>query len=297
MKNKNNGSDNQNITIKAKKKFGQNFLKDSSIIHKIIETIPNLATFEKSEKITIVEIGAGLGDLTKHLLKLNSVQKVVVFEIDLELCEILKSSFSDEIENNRLVLNCGDVLEFWKNSNGLLIEENYHLVANLPYYISTTIILNSFKDKKCLSSTVMVQKEVGDKFLSSPNDREFGALGVIASTEADRYRVVDVPPESFDPIPKVDSVVIQLVKNTKYDEFFKSSDFKEFLRIAFTQPRKTLKKNLSIYQKKYHFNISQIFSELELIETIRPHQVGIFQYHQLYEILNKGRTDGKQGAI
>jgi 16S rRNA (adenine1518-N6/adenine1519-N6)-dimethyltransferase len=277
--------------VVAKKRFGQNFLKDVSVIHKIIETIPNLSQ-NSGEKLTIVEIGAGLGDLTKHLLNINSVQKVVVFEIDTDLCKILQSDFYDEIKSNKLVLNCGDVLEFWKTQEKNLINQKYHLVANLPYYISTTIILNSFEDKNCLSSTVMVQKEVGDKFLASPEQKEFSALGVISSTESDRHEVVKVPPEAFEPPPKVDSVVIQLIKHNIFDSSFKTSEFRNFLKIAFSQPRKTLKKNLISF-KKSGFDLSEIFSELELIETIRPHQVGIFQYHQLYEILTKGRINGQ----
>jgi 16S rRNA (adenine1518-N6/adenine1519-N6)-dimethyltransferase len=253
--------------IKAKKRFGQNFLKDGYIKDRIIETIPN-------SRGQIIEIGAGLGDLTERLLGSNSV---VAFEIDRELCEYLSEKFRDEIESGKLQLICGDVLDHWKDES--LYSEEYSIVANLPYYVATNIILKALGDDRCLDITVMIQKEVADKFRAEVNGRNYSSLSVIAESVSRVESIVEVPPASFEPPPKVDSSVISLHK-------FKScrdNDFKRFLEVAFRQPRKTLLKNLSQgYQKE---KLIELFSELELDQRVRPHQLEASLYHQLYKFL------------
>ena len=120
------------LLLRAKKKFGQNFLKDQSVLAKIIEAMP-----KNNHKV--VEIGPGLGDLTKFLVDVKSVE---AFEVDTDLCKLLQSKFDKEITTNLLHINCGDVLEAWQGS---LINEDYDLVANLPYYIATKIILKKME--------------------------------------------------------------------------------------------------------------------------------------------------------
>jgi 16S rRNA (adenine1518-N6/adenine1519-N6)-dimethyltransferase len=257
------------LEIKAKKRFGQNFLKDEIVKKKIVQAIPN-------DQFKLVEIGAGLGDLTKSLLV---SQDVVAYEIDLELCEYLREKFLKEIESGSLELICGDVLDFWE-SKGIL-GESYKIVANLPYYIATKIILKALDDKRCESATVMIQREVGEKFLAEVGSREFSSLSVIAQTLSKVSLVVDVPPESFDPPPKVDSVVVQFIKNGESI----SEGFKNFLSVAFVQPRKTLLKNLSTkYTKELLLNI---FDEMTLKHSLRPHQVEAIDYHQIYTTLER----------
>ena len=137
--------------VVAKKQFGQNFLKDQSVLRKIIEAMP------KNEN-KLVEIGPGLGDLTKFLVDVKSVE---AFEVDTDLCKLLQSEFQEEISTKRLQLNCGDVLKAWKSA---LVDEEYDLVANLPYYIATNIILKALEDPMCKNILVMVQLEVAEKF-------------------------------------------------------------------------------------------------------------------------------------
>jgi 16S rRNA (adenine1518-N6/adenine1519-N6)-dimethyltransferase len=259
-----------NLEIRAKKKFGQNFLKDSSIKRKILEAIPN-------DNYQTVEIGIGLGDLTEYLLQSKSV---VGYEIDIELCDFLKGRFETEIEKKSFNLICGDVLEFWKDAS--IFEEKYKIVANLPYYIATTIILKALDDLNCTSATVMVQKEVGEKFLAKSGDKNFSSLSVLAGTVGNVEIVTFVPPKSFDPPPKVDSVVIQFKRKNekKIDE-----KFKKFLKIAFQQPRKTLLKNLS--QKYKKDDLVNIFSEIEISNSIRPHQLETVDYHQIFNTLER----------
>ncbi len=261
--------------VKAKKRFGQNFLKDSSVLDKIIQSMPH------SDNI-VVEIGPGLGDLTKRLLHKKDV---IAFEIDKDLCDILQKKFKKEIEEKKLLLNCGDVLGFWENS---LVDKPYDLVANLPYYVATNIILKALRDKNCKNILVMLQKEVAQKFAAKSGDKEFSSLAVLASSAGNVKKLFDVNPSSFEPPPKVTSSVLLIKKSTYLDEM----GFEDFLKMAFFAPRKTLLKNLSKkYDKK---ELEKIFAQLNLLPNIRPHQATTSIYHRLYEILEKRKVDGEK---
>jgi 16S rRNA (adenine1518-N6/adenine1519-N6)-dimethyltransferase len=251
--------------IVAKKKFGQNFLKDKTILQKIVEAMPN-------NDNKIVEIGPGLGDLTKFLVDVKSVE---AFEVDTDLCKLLQNKFEKEIATKQLRIHCGDVLNVWKSE---LIDESYDLVANLPYYIATNIILKALADSKCKNILVMVQLEVAEKFCAHEGDKVFGSLGIITQSVGDAHIVVRVPPTAFEPQPKIDSAVFLIQKNSDRSD----KDFEDMLRVAFTQPRKTLMKNLSVvYQKTI---LQDAFLKLSLAQTIRPHQVSTLDYHQLYKL-------------
>jgi len=261
----------ENVT--AKKKFGQNFLKDESVLRKIVEAMP------KNDN-QLVEIGPGLGDLTKFLVDVKSVE---AFEVDTDLCKLLQSEFKKEIDTKRLHINCGDVLQAWKGS---LVDEPYDLVANLPYYIATNIILKALADPMCKNILVMVQLEVAEKFCAVAGEKVFGSLSIITQSIGSSHIVVKVPPTAFDPQPKIDSAVFLIQKKADRSD----KDFEDMLRVAFQQPRKTLMKNLSVkYEKTL---LLEAFNELELTLTIRPHQVHTHDYHQLYKITRS--LDGRR---
>ncbi|MEA3369821.1 MAG: 16S rRNA (adenine(1518)-N(6)/adenine(1519)-N(6))-dimethyltransferase RsmA [Campylobacterota bacterium] len=260
--------------VVAKKKFGQNFLKDESVLRKIVEAMP------KNDN-KIVEIGPGLGDLTKFLVDIKSVE---AFEVDTDLCKLLQSEFKEEIATKRLHINCGDVLQAWKTA---LVDEPYDLVANLPYYIATNIILKALADPMCKNILVMVQLEVAEKFCAEAGEKVFGSLGVITQSVGEAHIVVKVPPTAFDPQPKIDSAVFLIRKNMDRSD----KDFEDMLRVAFTQPRKTLMKNLSSKFEKS--SLQAIFDEMGLMPTIRPHQVTSGDYHQLYKKIT-GSLDGRR---
>jgi 16S rRNA (adenine1518-N6/adenine1519-N6)-dimethyltransferase len=256
-----------NEKVVAKKKYGQNFLKDHTVLRKIVEAMP-----ESDSRVA--EIGPGLGDLTKYLVDVKSVD---AFEVDTDLCRHLNGIFTDEIASGRLTLHCGDVLERW---DGELLDTSYGLVANLPYYIATNIILRALADPKCEFLLVMVQREVAEKFSASPGEKSFGALGVIAQSVAEVDIVVHVPPEAFTPPPKVDSAVLLMKKTADRSD----EGFERMLKTAFTQPRKTLAKNLSARYGK-----DEVLSALSACgygPSIRPHQVSTADYHQLYRKLH-----------
>ncbi len=262
--------------IKAKKEFGQNFLKDSSILNKIIESMPH-------NNNHIVEIGPGLGDLTKNLVKYKDV---TAYEVDTDLIGILKSKFATEIENRKFELKHIDVLKAWDELKSLY-NGKYDLIANLPYYIATNIILRAFEDELCEHIIVMVQKEVAEKFTACVNDKEYSSLGIITETISKESRILfDVPPEAFDPMPKVVSSILYIKKDLskKFDK-----DFNKFLKACFVQPRKKLSKNLSSILDKA--KISTTFKELNLDDNLRPHEVSASLYSQMYTKVKNGRDN------
>ena len=261
--------------IKAKKRYGQNFLKDTTVLDRIIQSMPNNNNY-------LVEIGPGLGDLTKNLVK---YKEMTAYEVDTDLISILESKFAIEIEENRLKLIHTDVLEAWDKQE-TLNDGKYDLIANLPYYIATNIILRAFEDDNCENIIVMIQKEVALKFSAKPKDKEFSSLGVITDLVSIESRILfDVPPESFDPRPKVMSSILYIRKdmNKSVDK-----DFNKFLKACFVQPRKKLSKNLSSLISKDL--ISKYYEELDLNDNIRPHEVSSSLYSQLYTKVKDGRN-------
>jgi len=253
----------------ASKRFGQNFLKNQGYIEKIIQAMPN-------DTLPIVEIGPGLGDLTQALVR---AKDVTAFEVDKRLCEHLTQTFEEPIRQGNLKLKCGDAIEHWEQDG--LLDEPYHLVANLPYYIATNLILKALHDPQCQSILTMVQKEVACKFAAQPKQRDFSALGVLADSVGEAKLCFEVEPEAFIPPPKVTSAVLSIVKYRSLEDI----EFEDFLKVAFSQPRKKLSKNLSGHYAKE--KIIELFKELELQETLRPHEASTSIYHQIYNALEQ----------
>ena len=260
----------------ATKRFGQNFLKSDVIIQQIIQAMPD-------DDLKVAEIGPGLGDLTKELVR---ARNVTAFEVDKRLCEHLKNTFETSLKNGDLELKCGDVLEHW--GEGSLLNEPYHLVANLPYYIATNIVLKALKDPNCQSILVMIQKEVAVKFSAVPGQKEFSALSVLAETAGKATLCFEVEPEAFVPPPKVTSAVLLIEK----DHTENSESFEALLRVAFQQPRKKLSKNLMAAFPKD--KIENLFDRLDLDPNLRPHEAETSIYHHLYNALKKDILDGQQ---
>jgi len=261
--------------VKAKKQYGQNFLKDTTILDKIIQSMPNNNNY-------VVEIGPGLGDLTKNLVKYKDM---TAYEVDTDLIGILKSKFAIEIEEEKLKLIHTDVLVAWDKQK-TLNDGKYDLIANLPYYIATNIVLRAFEDKNCEHIIVMVQKEVAEKFTAKVNDKDYSSLGIITELISVDSRILfDVPPESFDPPPKIISSILYIKKDM--DKCL-DKDFNKFLKACFVQPRKKLSKNLtSVIDKN---TISKIYEELEINDNIRPHEVSSSLYSQMHTRVKDGRN-------
>ena len=217
-----------------KKSLGQNFLKDKNIINKISESI------NPTDEDLIVEIGPGAGALTNELVKKNC--DVICFEIDTRLKEILEA-----IDYPRLKIVFNDFLKV--NLKEYIDETKYkhiYFVGNLPYYITTAIINKIIDESNPYEITVMVQKEVGDRFMSKPNSRDYGSLSVFLQYNFDVTRVVNVNKRCFEPVPKVDSVVVKLSKNKKW-EANNEEKFYKLVKDSFKQKRKNLRNNLRNY--------------------------------------------------
>lgn len=223
---------------------------------------------ESTKHIEIVEIGPGLGDLS---VKILDYFNLIAYEVDSELCSYLE----DRFPKDKLRLYNKDILSLHFSDNGWLCNREYILVSNLPYYIATKIVLNVLRDKMCRGMVVMTQKEVADKFCANTGDREFCAISVIAqSVGYDIRKIALVPPTAFSPAPKVESSIFSILKNTS----FIPSGFEDFLKAAFSSPRKRLAKNLFFIK-----NIDELLNTLNIASNTRAHQVNTLQYHQIFE--------------
>ena len=227
----------QKYHFNFQKKFGQNFLIDTHVLDKII------GSAEITKDDFVLEIGPGIGTMTQYLA--CAARKVVAVEIDKALIPILEDTLSD-YDNARVINN--DVLKV--DIAKLAEEENggkpIKVVANLPYYITTPIIMGLFENHVPIKSiTVMVQKEVADRMQVGPGTKDYGALSLAVQYYAKPYIVANVPPNCFMPRPKVGSAVIRL---ERYEEPpVKVKDEKLMFRIiraSFNQRRKTLANGL-----------------------------------------------------
>ena len=220
------------------KKFGQNFLIDTHVLDKIISAA------EITKEDFVLEIGPGIGTMTQYLA--CAAREVVAVEIDKALIPILEDTLQDY--SNVTVLN-EDILKVDikkladEHNNGKPIK----VVANLPYYITTPIIMGLFEgDVPIESITVMVQKEVADRMQVGPGTKEYGALSLAVQYYAEPYIVANVPPNCFMPRPKVGSAVIRLTKHAEPPvEVFDTKLMFRIIRASFNQRRKTLANGLN----------------------------------------------------
>ena len=215
--------------LKAKKKYGQNFLINQSIIDEIIEKS------EITPDDVVLEIGPGLGTLTKALV--NHCKRVIAVELDEDMVSILQNRFN----NPNLDIINEDILKLDVNT----ITEKYgkiKVVANLPYYITTPIIMKLLESEHDISSiTVMVQKEVGERICSTSDDRENSSITIGVNYYAKPKIIIDVPKENFYPSPEVDSCVLRLdVLSTPPVEINNKDEFFKLVKSAFSQRRKTI---------------------------------------------------------
>ena len=253
--------------IKADKRLGQNFLIDDNVIEKIVEG----AKIEKED--LVLEIGPGLGTLTKILLE--KAKKVISIELDNRMVNILEDRF--KLYKNFEVIQ-KDVLKLdLKN----LIKENYKnikVVANLPYYITTPIITKLLEDELELESiTVMIQKEVADRLIESPGGKNTGAITYCINYYCEAESIIEVPKDSFIPSPKVTSKVIKL--NLRKEPPVKVKDKEKLFKIiknAFMQRRKTLLNSLTntnIFKNKEEG--TKILESLKIDINIRPENMSL----------------------
>ncbi len=272
----------QKYNFNFQKKFGQNFLIDTHVLDKIISAA------EITKEDCVIEIGPGIGTMTQYLAE--SAREVVAVEIDKNLIPILEDTLSEY--DNVTVIN-EDILKV--DINKIVQERNggrpVKVVANLPYYITTPIIMGLFESKVPLKSiTIMVQKEVADRMQEGPGTKEYGALSLAVQYYAKPEIVANVPPNCFIPRPNVGSAVIRL---SRYEEapVFAVNEALMFslIRASFNQRRKTLVNGLT-NASNLHFSKDEIIEALEkmdLSSNIRGEALTLEQFAQLSNILAK----------
>lgn len=215
----------------AKKRYGQNFLIDDYSLENIVEGS------DINEEHNVFEIGPGLGNLTKYILDTGC--KVTAFEIDEDMINILKQRFEN---NNKLDIVKKDILEV--DLNDYIKDGKVKVVANIPYYITSPIIFKLLQYKEKIESiTLMVQKEVAARLCANENSKDYGALTINVRALCDVKRLFEVNKECFLPSPKVDSSVVFLKPNNKYN-IKDISKFEKMVKSAFSARRKTLLNSL-----------------------------------------------------
>ncbi len=222
------------MTHTARKRFGQNFLHDHNIIYSIISHIQAEANQHW------VEIGPGQGALTAPLLAQN-VQLDVV-ELDRDLVSLLQRKFSTQ---TNLTIHSADALNF--DFAGLAQQgEKLHVIGNLPYNISTPLLFHLLSSSNCIEDMhFMLQKEVVDRICAAPGSKQYGRLSVMMQYYCEGELLFDVPPESFDPIPKVMSAIIRLVPHAQPPVVVTNMEtFAQIVSHAFSQRRKTIRNSL-----------------------------------------------------
>lgn len=248
--------------ISASKSLGQNFLINDEVIEKIVESA-NI-----SNEDLIIEIGPGLGTLTKRLLE--KAKKVIAIELDKRMISILQERFS--LYDNFKLIN-DDILKV--NLNEIIQNEKdikeVKIVANLPYYITTPIIMKLLEDKLTLKSiTVMVQKEVAKRLTSNPGSKQAGAITYAVNYYCEPEEIVLVPNSSFIPEPEVESEVIKLnLRNNPPVKIRSEEVFFKLIKASFMQRRKTLVNGITNSGLMSKEEIKTLLKKVNLPENVR----------------------------
>ena len=266
----------QKYRFNFQKKFGQNFLIDTHVLDKIIDASG------VTEDDFVLEIGPGIGTMTQYLCE--RAREVVAVEIDKNLIPILEDTLSEY--DNVMVIN-DDVLKV--DIRGLVEKENggrpVKVVANLPYYITTPIIMGLFESHVPIDSiTIMVQKEVAERMQEKPGSKEYGALSLAVQYYAKPEIVANVPPNCFMPRPNVGSAVIRLTRHEKPPVEVEDEKLMfRIIRASFNQRRKTLANGLN-NSPEIHLPkevIQESIVSLGVPENIRGEALSLEQFAEL----------------
>ncbi len=259
---------------KAKKKFGQNFLQDQYIIDHIIQAC-HITPDEQ-----VLEIGPGLGALSQNIISL--ARHLHVIEIDRDVIPKLEKILakSNNRETSNWTITQGDALEFQLNT--LASEQKIKVVGNLPYNISTPLLFHFIEQLKHIKDMhFMLQKEVVERICAEPNNKSYGRLSVMLQYHCRCEMLFEVPPESFDPQPKVDSAIIRLTPHAEPP--FPCSDetlLSKIVSQAFAQRRKTLRNNLK------SLNIQDAIDASGIDASLRAENISVAEYVKLCNIIS-----------
>ena len=252
---------------KAKKKFGQNFLIDANIVEKIAKGAAN-------KDLLTIEIGPGLGALSEFLCMYSKA--VEAYEIDEDMVNIL----NDEIVDSNFKVYLKDFLDV-----DLKQYENQkiNIASNLPYYVTTPILFKLFKSNLDINKiTVMVQKEVADRFNAKVNSEDYNALSLIVQYLFDVKLEMNVSKNCFYPAPQVDSAVVSFTPKRERDFAYEEGLF-SFIEKCFMKRRKTLNNNLKDFLDNEQ--IAKIYSSLNLKDNVRAQELLLADFIKMYEVI------------
>ena len=271
----------QKYEFAFQKKFGQNFLIDTRVLDKII----NAAGLTKEDMV--LEIGPGIGTMTQYLAE--AAREVVAVEIDNNLIPILRETLKD-YENVTIINNDilkVDIKELAESHNG---NRPIKVVANLPYYITTPIIMGLFESNVPIDNiTVMVQKEVAERMQAKPGTKDYGALSLAVQYYAEPYIVANVPPNCFIPRPNVGSAVIRLTRHQDPPVQVKDAGLMfTLIRASFNQRRKTLQNGLYNSPELFYTKeqIAWAIEELGVSAQLRGEALTLEQFGRLSDIFS-----------
>ena len=278
--------------IRANKALGQNFLINQQVVDNIVESS------QITKEDLVIEIGPGLGTLTKELLE--RAGKVICIELDKKMIKILMDRFSlyenfEIIHGDVLQIRLNKIIKEEKEKNGF---QSAKIVANLPYYITTPIIMKLLEDRLDLENiTVMIQKEVADRLIAIPGERETGAITYSVYYYATAEGIMEVPNDSFIPEPEVTSKVIKLTLRKEPPVEVKSRGVMfRIIKSAFMQRRKTLLNaltNTKVFMSKEEG--LRILKELHLDENVRAEKLTLQDFAEITnKILVDEPTDKKK---
>jgi len=267
----------------AKKRFGQNFLVDNSVINHIVDSI------HPQPDDLMIEIGPGLGAMTKPLL--SRLNRLNVIELDRDIIPKLVNNcvFSDITNKEKLIVNQHDVLKFnfeefysQQSRSTQQPEQKLRIVGNLPYNISTPVLFHLLNYRHLIQDMhFMLQKEVVDRIVATPGIKNYGRLSVMLQTYCTTQALFDVPPYAFEPPPKVNSAILRLLPRPQYDEQIDNfSQYEKLVRQAFSQRRKTLRNTL-----KETCTTEQI-EQAGLSPTQRAEELSVSDFVNLYKTIN-----------
>ena len=254
------------MKIRPKKSLGQNFLSDKNVIKSIVE-IGNI-----KNNNTILEIGPGTGNLTEFILK-KKPKNFFVIEKDYNLVKFLYEKFDNKIN----IIN-KDVLNFELNT---ISKEKIIVYGNLPYNISTEILIKWITDKKkfesCKKLILMFQKEVADRIIAKTNSKNYGRLSIISNWRMDVKKEFDINPNCFFPKPKVDSTLLSFEPKKKYFNLKNPNNLEKITKVFFNQRRKMIKNPL----KQIFKNPYIIVQKLKLDTNLRPQNLSPLNYFEI----------------
>ncbi len=264
-----------------KKKFGQNFLTDQNILRKITD----IGSITKNT--LVVEIGPGLGSMTELLLE--KAKRVMAYEIDKDLIPILEDNFKDK----PLTLINEDILKRKLDDDIQSLNEKFDnviMVANLPYYITTPIVMKVLEESLLINElVVMMQLEVARRFTSQPSTKDYNSLSVAIQFKTKAKIALKVPKSVFIPAPNVDSAIVHMIVKNEYEEYPDDVEvFYKLVRMSFTQRRKTLVNNLSSGLGMTKPRLIDILVSLGHTPTVRAEKLSI---HDFIELSNQFKRE------